>query len=348
MMTSFWKIAMFAACVAAICGTALLWRAHDEKVNEQRLVEAASVSRRSAEQGDARAQYSLGHMYYHGQGIPQDYAEAVRWYRRAADRGDAKGQYGLGYMYYNGQGVSQDYVEAVLWYGKAADQGDARAEVNLALMYYNGQGVSQDYAEALRWYRKGADQGDAMAQDGLGLMYYRGQGVSQDYAEAARWYRKAADQGFAKAQYDLGVMYYDGRGVPRDRAEANRWFHKAANQGDENARRTLSEGLTMWRKLFLLTQFVGGLLLMVWSLRQKSRWNPRSPVLSLTGILCLFTAALSWYGYTHHLIWYVNSGFSAFTWVKWLLDAVSIALLVYIVQSGKKSVGQGGWPRSRV
>jgi len=312
MMTSFWKIAMFAACVAAICGTALLWRAHDEKVNEQRLVEAASVSRRSAEQGDARAQYSLGHMYYHGQGIPQDYAEAVRWYRRAADQGDAKGQYGLGYMYYNGQGVSQDYVEAVLWYGKAADQGDARAEVNLALMYYNGQGVSQDYAEA------------------------------------ARWYRKAADQGFAKAQYDLGVMYYDGRGVPRDRAEANRWFHKAANQGDENARRTLSEGLTMWRKLFLLTQFVGGLLLMVWSLRQKSRWNPRSPVLSLTGILCLFTAALSWYGYTHHLIWYVNSGFSAFTWVKWLLDAVSIALLVYIVQSGKKSVGQGGWPRSRV
>jgi hypothetical protein len=312
MMTSFWKIAMFAACVAAICGTALLWRAHDEKVNEQRLVEAASVSRRSAEQGDARAQYSLGHMYYHGQGIPQDYAEAVRWYRRAADQGDAKGQYGLGYMYYNGQGVSQDYVEAVLWYGKAADQGDARAEVNLALMYYNGQGVSQDYAEALRWYRKGADQG------------------------------------FAKAQYDLGVMYYDGRGVPRDRAEANRWFHKAANQGDENARRTLSEGLTMWRKLFLLTQFVGGLLLMVWSLRQKSRWNPRSPVLSLTGILCLFTAALSWYGYTHHLIWYVNSGFSAFTWVKWLLDAVSIALLVYIVQSGKKSVGQGGWPRSRV
>jgi TPR repeat protein len=28
----------------------------------------------------ARVQYSLGVMYYDGQGVPQDYAEAVRWY----------------------------------------------------------------------------------------------------------------------------------------------------------------------------------------------------------------------------------------------------------------------------
>jgi hypothetical protein len=201
--------------------------------------------------------------------------------------------------------------------------------------------VSQDYAEALHRYRDAADQGDAMAQDGLGLMYYQGRGVPQDYAEAARWYRKAADQGFAKAQYDLGVMYYRGQGVQQDRAEANRWLHKAANQGNENARLTLSVGLTMWRKLFVLTQFVGGVLLVVWFLRQRrSRWSPRSLVLPLTGILCLFTAWLSWYGYTHHLIWCLTCGFSAFTWFKWLLDAVLFALLVYIVRPREKAVGE--------
>jgi hypothetical protein len=339
-MTSFGKIALPVACVAVICGTAILWRAYNEKAHERRLVEAARVCRLGAERGDAKAQYGLGHMYYHGQGVPQDYAEAVRWYRRAADQGDAKSQYGLGYMYYNGQGVPQDYAEAVRWYRKAADQGDARAQVNLALTYYNGQGVSQDYAEAVSWYRKAADQGDAMAQDGLGLMYYRGQGVPQDYAEAARWYRKAADQGFAKAQYDLGVMYYHGQGVQQDRAEANRWFHKAADQGNENAQRTLVIRLTLWRKLLLSIQFFGGILLMVWFLLPgKSDWRRRGVSL-LTGVICLFTAGLSWYGYTHYMIWCMTCGFSAFTMFKWLLNAVLIALLVYIARSDKKAVGQ--------
>ncbi len=41
-----------------------------------------------AELGDAVAQYSLGLMYYHGRGVPQDYAEAAKWYRKAAERGD--------------------------------------------------------------------------------------------------------------------------------------------------------------------------------------------------------------------------------------------------------------------
>lgn len=104
------------ACVAAICGIAILWRAYDEKANEQRLVEAASVSRLSAEQGDAKAQYSLGHMYYHCQGVPQDYAEAVSWYRKVAAQGDAMAQDGLGLMYYQGRGVPQDYAEAARWY----------------------------------------------------------------------------------------------------------------------------------------------------------------------------------------------------------------------------------------
>ena len=40
-----------------------------------------------AEHGEAGAQYNLGFMYDHGQGVPQDYAEAVRWYRLAAEQG---------------------------------------------------------------------------------------------------------------------------------------------------------------------------------------------------------------------------------------------------------------------
>jgi len=41
--------------------------------------EAVRLFQQSAEQGDASAQYIIGFMYYKGQGVPQDYAEAARW-----------------------------------------------------------------------------------------------------------------------------------------------------------------------------------------------------------------------------------------------------------------------------
>lgn len=42
---------------------------------------ALRLSRPLAEQGDATAQYNLGHMYHLGEGVPQDYTEAAKWYR---------------------------------------------------------------------------------------------------------------------------------------------------------------------------------------------------------------------------------------------------------------------------
>ena len=85
-------------------------------------------------------------MYYIGEGVPQDYAEAVKWYRLAADQGEASAQSDLGFMYAYGTGVPQDYAEAVKWYRLAAAQGEADAQYNLGLMYCKGQGVPQDYA----------------------------------------------------------------------------------------------------------------------------------------------------------------------------------------------------------
>ena len=71
-------------------------------------------------------------------------------------------------MHETGQGVPQDYGEAVRWYRRAAEQGIARAQFNLGLMYVKGQGVPQDDGEAARWYRKAAEQGDPDAQNNLG------------------------------------------------------------------------------------------------------------------------------------------------------------------------------------
>ena len=192
-----------------------------------------------AEQGHANAQHSLGARYRDGQGVPQDYAEAVRWYRLAAEQGHANAQNSLGYRYQHGQGVPQDYAEAVRWYRLAAEQGHANAQASLGGRYRDGQGVPQDYAEAVRWYRLAAEQGHANAQNSLGYRYQHGQGVDQDYAEAVRWYRLAAEQGHANAQASLGGRYRDGQGVPQDYAEAVRWYRLAAEQGDASAQNSL-------------------------------------------------------------------------------------------------------------
>jgi TPR repeat protein len=83
-----------------------------------------------AKQGTPEAQFKLGFMYSHGQGVPQDYQEAVKWYRLAADQGDSDAKNNLGLMYSDGRGVPQDYNEAIKWYRLAADRGDPDAQFN--------------------------------------------------------------------------------------------------------------------------------------------------------------------------------------------------------------------------
>jgi TPR repeat protein len=98
-------------------------------------------------------------------------AANIEQLRNEASQGIAKSQFKLGVMYALGQGVRQDYSEAVIWFRKAAVQGNADAQCILGDAYDEGQGVKQDYAEAMKWYRLAADQGDANAQFYIGLNY---------------------------------------------------------------------------------------------------------------------------------------------------------------------------------
>ena len=75
----------------------------------------AKEYRLAAKQGDANAQFWIGLAYYKGQGVPQGYAEAMKWYKLAADQGDARAQKEVGAMYGMGQGVPQDFVKSHMW-----------------------------------------------------------------------------------------------------------------------------------------------------------------------------------------------------------------------------------------
>ena len=100
-----------------------------------------------AEGGDAQAQFRLGGMYAGGQGVPQDWNEAVKWYRRAAEKGLADAQYMLGATYQRGgRGLEPNYPEALKWCRARAGECPARARSGLSV---RGSGT------ALRLHRSG-------------------------------------------------------------------------------------------------------------------------------------------------------------------------------------------------
>ena len=116
----------------------------------------------------------------------KEFTTALQLFTDLANRGMAEAQINLGMMFESGQGVLQNFDEAIKWYRLAASQGlikaqeklnllvskAAAAQVNfgLGVAFENGQGVPQDIMEAIRWYQLSADQGLIKAQEKLNLL----------------------------------------------------------------------------------------------------------------------------------------------------------------------------------
>lgn len=184
---------------------------------------------------DPVAQYYLGVMYENGQGVDQDYAEAMKWYKKGADQEDGDCQYELGRLYQYGIGVDQNYSEAVKWYKKAGDNNEAYAQTALGFMYLNGQGVDKNLDEAVKYLTKASERGMTDAQNCLGWMYEYGNGVEKNEGKAIELYKEAAENGHVNAQINLGLLYYNGKGTPVDYSQAFNWWLKAAEQGNTTA-----------------------------------------------------------------------------------------------------------------
>ena len=118
-----------------------------------------------------------------------DFEAALAVWQPLAEQGDARAQFNLGVLYFNGQGVSYDPGEAVEWYRAAADQGYGPAQANLALMYETGQGLLQNYVEAYKWVTLAEIHGVAgarKAREGLAAKMTAAQ-ISGAKLAAAEW-----------------------------------------------------------------------------------------------------------------------------------------------------------------
>jgi len=182
-----------------------------------------------AEAGDKTATRQLADAYYLGRdGVEQNFAEAARWFLKLAQQGDVRAQTTIGLMYARGYGVKKAPQPSHYWRRLAAAANHPGAQYNLGLTYANGDGVAQDYSQAAQCHGRAAQRTHVQAQFNLGMLYHEGKGVTQDPVRAYYWIKVASLQGDELAQDTLKKI---GAGMSPEQirqaeAQADEWIRK--------------------------------------------------------------------------------------------------------------------------
>lgn len=174
--------------------------------------ETVRMYRQGAELGQDVSQSNLANCYFNGQGVPQDYEQAIYWYTKAAEQGNAPAQTQLGIMYRVGIGTQPNADAAKLWLTKAAEQNDTTAMCEIAILY-DQQG---DPTSTFGWVKKAADLDCLTAIASLPYYYNNGIGTNIDRDLAFKYAMQAADRLHPQGFRHLSDCYYFGWGTPKD------------------------------------------------------------------------------------------------------------------------------------
>lgn len=172
----------------------------------------------AAQNGEPNGYFLLGFFYYQGEGVTQNFTEAIKWFKKAANNGLCNSYGFLGACYI----TQKKYVEAINWFKKAIDNGDC-CYADLGACYLQ----LGKFTEAIPWLKKGIDDKRPEYYVSLGQCYY----FLQNYTEAIPWLKKAADKGITDSYFTLGLSFY----FLKNYTEAIIWFEKAANNGVSQA-----------------------------------------------------------------------------------------------------------------
>jgi hypothetical protein len=124
-------------------------------------------------------------------------AAALEQLRKLADRGDPSSEYALGARYAFGDGVGQNYSEAVRWFFRAAEQGHVISQATLGAYYMAGRGVSVDLSKAYFWAylaRSGGDAGSKLRVEMLSSQIPRSEILVLEQ-RANEWFRQHQSAG---------------------------------------------------------------------------------------------------------------------------------------------------------
>jgi TPR repeat protein len=206
--------------------------------------EAFCFCKSAADAGYARGQFTLGHYYQHGIGVPPNVQYALHLFHQAANQNYAPAQSRLGLIYLEGNNnIEKDPAVAIKWFRLAVTQNDPLARHMLAFCLASGDGIKQNKEEAAELWRGLADENNPTAQYNLGALLTDKEYAGYNPKMGIKLLRKSAKQHFALAQTMLGIYYYEGFDniIKQNTQDARQWFHKAAKRGDSVAQYYLGE-----------------------------------------------------------------------------------------------------------
>ncbi len=220
----------------------------DYYYNEEEYVQSLNWFHKAEHSNEPYVLYSLGVMYFEGEGTDSDYQKANYYYQAAAQAGYPDAMYQLAFSYYEGKGVEQDDQKAAYWFQKAVDEGDVSAMYQLGVFYLSGSGVKTDCQKAISLFNQAiqdSNHGPSFAK--LGDIYHFTDYKAMcgfkttDYKKSLSYYKKAAMEGDSYGQYMVGYSYRNGHGEASNFVKALAWFNIAKASGDEEAEKAIDE-----------------------------------------------------------------------------------------------------------
>ena len=157
---------------------------------------------KAAKTEDTDAIYLLG-LYYQVKGDDNydsyAYGQAKILFEKAIELGSKEAIYSLGELYYYGNGVEQNYEKSLALYADPKLNSYPEAIFSQAVQYDSGEGVEQNYEKSFELFQKAASFGHMPSTFNIGFMYEYGQSVDVDYEEARKWYQKGCEANYNDA-----------------------------------------------------------------------------------------------------------------------------------------------------
>ncbi len=139
---------------------------------------------------------------------------ALDLYEQSAKDGEDKALFILGKIYYNGKYVKRDISKAMEYFRKAALYGNIKAKYNVAIIYGQKSYKKHSYKKSYDIFLELAREHHAKAQNKVGIYLLYGLGVERDYKLAVKWFEQSYFVNeYQSSACNLAVMFANGYGV---------------------------------------------------------------------------------------------------------------------------------------
>ncbi len=242
----------------------------------EKLAEREKLIRAAIQAGFPDASEQLGFIYWTGQGVKADLAQAREYFEQAIPSGRRESMAALGKILFDHPRNAQERLRGLQLQRQAIARGSETAANYMSWRYLKGEpgvparpqlgfllavmaaesgikdawcavghahaygtGVAKNESQALRAFRKAIELGAVDGHFHLGIFY--GHKLTPDLPAAYHHFAQGAEAGSLNAMRETGLCLLSGRGTAKDEKAGTAWVTKAAEQNDVVAKAILGD-----------------------------------------------------------------------------------------------------------